>query len=78
MPLSWNEIKDRAIAFSKEYEEESSEDAEAKTFWDAFFHIFGITWRRIASFEAPLKKSDDKGGFIDLLWKGEIAASAKC
>jgi len=34
MPLSWNEIKARAIAFSKEWEHESSEDAEAKSFWD--------------------------------------------
>jgi len=30
MPLSWNEIKDRALAFSKEREHESSEDAEAR------------------------------------------------
>jgi len=37
MPLSWNEIKSRAIEFSKEWENESSEDAEAKSFWDGFF-----------------------------------------
>jgi len=36
MPLSWNEIKSRALAFSKEWELESSEDAEAKSFWDGF------------------------------------------
>jgi hypothetical protein len=30
MPLSWNEIKSRATAFSKEWEDEVSEDAEAK------------------------------------------------
>jgi hypothetical protein len=29
MPLSWNEIKTRARAFSKEWQDESSEDAEA-------------------------------------------------
>ena len=34
MPLSWNEIKTRAVAFSKEWEHETSEDAEAKSFWD--------------------------------------------
>lgn len=32
MPLSWNEIKTRAIAFSKEWQGEASEDAEAKSF----------------------------------------------
>lgn len=50
MPLSWNEIKSRAMAFSREWETESSEDAEAKTFWDQFFHVFGLSRRRIASF----------------------------
>jgi hypothetical protein len=29
MPLSWNEIKSRALTFSKEWQQESSEDAEA-------------------------------------------------
>jgi hypothetical protein len=30
MPLSWKEIKTRALAFSKKWQDESSEDAEAK------------------------------------------------
>lgn len=77
MPLSWNEIKDRALVFSKEWESESSEDAEAKSFWDAFFNIFGISRRRVASFEVPVKKADDKGGFIDLLWKGVLLVEHK-
>jgi hypothetical protein len=75
--LSWNEIRDRAIQFSKEWEGESSESAEAKSFWDAFFHIFGISRRRVASFEKPVKKLDNKQGFIDLLWKGEIMVEHK-
>ena len=77
MPLSWNEIKTRATAFSKEWQSESREDAEAKSFWDAFFNVFGITRRRIASFEEPVKKSDDKGGFIDLLWRGQLLVEHK-
>jgi hypothetical protein len=39
MPLSWNEIRDRALTFSREWADESSEDAEAKSFWDSFFVI---------------------------------------
>jgi hypothetical protein len=77
MPLSWNEIRDRAIAFSREWKDETSEDAEAKTFWDDFFHVFGITRRRVASFEKPAIKSDGKGGFIDLLWKGVLLVEHK-
>ena len=37
MALSWNEIKDRAIAFSKEWKHEGDEAAEAKSFLDAPF-----------------------------------------
>ncbi|MGN6401055.1 MAG: class I SAM-dependent DNA methyltransferase [Flavisolibacter sp.] len=77
MPLSWNEIKSRALAFSKEWENESSEDAEAKSFWDGFFNVFGISRRRVATFEQQVKKIDDKTGFIDLLWKGTILVEHK-
>lgn len=77
MPLSWNEIKDRALAFSKEWASESSEDSEAKSFWDAFFSVFGVSRRRVASFETPVKKSDGKGGYIDLLWRGTLLVEHK-
>lgn len=77
MPLSWNEIKDRALKFSHEWADESSEDAEAKSFWDAFFTVFGVPRRRVATFEEPVKKSDGHGGFIDLLWKGILLVEHK-
>ncbi|MBF0412678.1 MAG: class I SAM-dependent DNA methyltransferase [Desulfamplus sp.] len=77
MPISWNEIKNRAFAFSKEWADEASEDAEAKSFWDGFFHIFGISRRRIASFEEPVKKLGSKQGFIDLFWKGVLLVEHK-
>jgi len=77
MPLSWNEIKSRATAFSKEWENEVSEDAEAKSFWDDFFNVFGIGRRRVATFEQQVKKIDNKTGFIDLLWKGVILVEHK-
>jgi hypothetical protein len=31
MPLSWNEIKARALAFSREWKDEGSERAEAQS-----------------------------------------------
>ena len=77
MALSWNEIKTRATTFSKEWENETSEDAEAKSFWDGFFNIFGISRRRVATFEQQVKKIGDKTGFIDLLWKGMILIEHK-
>ncbi|MCL1493628.1 MAG: N-6 DNA methylase [Pseudanabaena sp. Salubria-1] len=77
MPLSWNEIKQRAIAFSKEWESETSEKAESQSFWNEFFNVFGISRRRVGSFELPIKKADNKQGFIDLLWKGMILVEHK-
>ena len=43
MALSWNEIKDRAVKFTKEWKDTTNEEADAKPFLDAFFDVFGIT-----------------------------------
>lgn len=77
MPLSWNEIKSRAAAFIKEWENESNEDAEAKSFWDDFFQIFDVKRRRLASFEHHVKKLNNKDGFIDLFWPGTLIVEHK-
>ncbi|MEN9611904.1 MAG: hypothetical protein RLZZ628_2718, partial [Bacteroidota bacterium] len=77
MPLSWNEIKARALVFSKEWASEHREHAEAKSFWDAFFNIFGISRRRLAGFETAVQKLNGKQGFIDLLWKGTLMVEHK-
>jgi len=63
MSLSWNEIKSRAIAFSKEWEGEKSENAEAKSFWDGFFTGFWMTRRRLRVFELKWRK---RGGTVVL------------
>jgi hypothetical protein len=77
MALSWTEIRSNALAFSREWAKETSEDAEAKSFRDAFFQIFGVSRRRIASFEEPVRKSDGSGGYIDLLWRGVLLVEHK-
>ena len=77
MVLSFNEIKTRALSFSKEWENTISEDAEAKPFLVAFFNVFGISRKRFASFEYKVKKLDDTDGYIDLLWKGVILIEMK-
>ncbi|MDX2191509.1 MAG: DNA methyltransferase [Bacteroidota bacterium] len=77
MALSWNEIKENAQRFSKEWEKDTSEDAEAKSFMDEFFAVFGVSRRRMATFEYSVKKNDGKQGFIDLLWKGVILIEFK-
>ncbi|MFN6088156.1 MAG: DNA methyltransferase [Cyclobacteriaceae bacterium] len=77
MPLSLNEIRKRATEFSKEWENVTDERAEAQTFWNNFFNIFGVSRKRVASFEKPVKKADGHQGFIDLLWKGIVLVEHK-
>ena len=77
MPLSWNEIKDRALQFSRDWANESSEDAEAQTFLNGFFDVFGVSRRRVANFEKKVKKIDGRDGYIDLLWKGVLLVEQK-
>jgi hypothetical protein len=77
MVLSWNEIKARAAAFVQEWKDETSEDAEAKSFWDGFFQVFGVSRRRVASFEQAVRKASGKPGFIDLFWKGVLLVEHK-
>jgi hypothetical protein len=77
MSLSWNEIKDRALKFSKEWADTSNEEADAKPFLVEFFNVFGITSKRVSTFEQRVKKLDDKDGYIDLLWKGTILIEMK-
>ena len=77
MALSWNEIKERAVRFSKEWENTTNEEADAKPFLDAFFDVFGITRKKIGTFEHRVKKLSDADGYIDLLWKGTLLVEMK-
>ena len=77
MALSWNEIKERAVKFSKEWADTKNEEADAKPFLVEFFNVFGITSRRVSTFEHRVKKLDEKDGYIDLLWKGTILIEMK-
>jgi hypothetical protein len=77
MPLSWNEIRARATMFVGEWKGTVSEDADAKPFWDAFFEVFGVSRRKVASFEKRVQKLGSAQGKIDLLWKGTLLIEHK-
>jgi len=77
MPLSWNEIRHRAIAFSKDWQAETREAAEHQTFWNEFFNVFGVRRRTVATFEEPVKKLSGDWGFIDLFWPGKLLVEHK-
>jgi hypothetical protein len=81
MPLSWNEIRSRAHEFSHRWAGEESECAEAQSFWNDFFAIFGLDRKRVASFEkqVQLTRAGEKlkNGRIDAFWKGTLLIEHK-
>lgn len=77
MPLSWNEIKSRAVSFSNEWKDTRREEADAKPFLIDFLKIFDISQKRVATFEHRVKKISDTDGYIDLLWPGTLLVEMK-
>lgn len=77
MALSWNEIKDRAARFAKEWENTNREEADAKPFLIDFFNVFGISTKKVSTFEHRVKKLNASDGYIDLLWKGTMLVEMK-
>lgn len=77
MPLSWNEIKSRAVLFSNTWKDTTREEADAKPFLVEFLNIFGISQKPVATFEHRVKKLDAASGYIDLLWPGTLFVEMK-
>ena len=77
MPISRNEIRNRAYAFVNEWRDETRERAEAQTFWNDFLAIFNVHRRRVASFEHNVSKLTGSTGYIDLFWPGTLLVEHK-
>lgn len=75
--LSWNEVRDRAIRFSREHAGDRLESAEKQTFWNEFFNVFGLRRASLASFEENVRNLKGNKGAIDLLWKGRLLVEHK-
>lgn len=76
-PLSWNEIRTRAYAFVNEWKDAQKENAESQSFWNDFFNVFGLSRRRVASFERAATKQDGLAGRIDCFWPGVMLIEQK-
>lgn len=76
-PLSWNEIKSRLLNFSRNWADAAHEDSQAKPFWIDFFDCFGITNKRVFTFELNVKKYGGGTGFVDLFWPGMLLVEQK-
>lgn len=69
--LSLNEIRNNAIAFSREWAGETRERAEKDSFWNDF----GIKRRAVTPDEEPVKTLSGKFGHIDVFFLGGASFS---
>ncbi len=76
MSLSWNEIQDNAIVFSKRWSTASDEKSEAQSFLNELFSVFGVDRKRVGTFEYNTHPND-KSHFIDCFWPGRIIIEMK-
>ncbi|MBN2346216.1 MAG: hypothetical protein JXO51_07470 [Candidatus Aminicenantes bacterium] len=76
--ISWNDIQANAVAFAHDWKGASDESADAQSFWNDFFEIFGVQRRQVGSFEAAVQKLGSKHkGRIDLFWPGKLIVEHK-
>jgi hypothetical protein len=77
MSISLNEIRKNAVAFAKDWQGEKSERAEAQSFWNDFFAVFGLERKRFARFEKSVERAGKHKGRIDLFWPKMLMAEHK-
>ncbi len=77
MRFSWHEIRSRAAAFAREWAGEGYEKGQTQLFYRDFFDVFGVSVRRLAAFEEPVRKLGDWRGYVDLFWKGVLLVEQK-
>ena len=78
MTLTWDSILSNAVAFSKRWKDAHNEEAQAQSFTTDFLQVFGVDDpEAIGAFEYKVPLSGNKTGYIDYLWKKQIAIEMK-
>ena len=78
MTIITQQMRENAESFILRWRGERSEKAEAQTFSNEFFQIFGLDRKKLAQFEKPIQKKDETGtGFADLFWSGKLIIESK-
>ncbi|MDR1037472.1 MAG: N-6 DNA methylase [Deltaproteobacteria bacterium] len=75
--LSWDEIMDKALSFSKRWSKAGNDKSDVQSFVRDFLGVFGVEDPiAVGRFEERALRESGKG-FIDYLWKGKIAIEMK-
>ena len=77
MRLSWNEVRARAAAFTRDWQDAAYEKGETQSFYNDFFEVFGVRRRTVARYEERVASLDNRSGYIDLFWPGVLIVEQK-
>jgi len=78
MQLTWDEIQERAVMFSKKWKDAHNEEAEAQGFEIDLLRVFGVEEpMSVGDFEYKVPLAAGKTGYIDYLWKSQLAIEMK-
>ncbi len=75
--ITQSEIRENAQRFVHEWRGESAERAEAQSFWNDFFRVFGVERRKVAAFEKAVQRFGGGRGRIDVFWSGVLLVEHK-
>ena len=75
--LPWNETRDCAIAFAREWKDAAHEESQKHLFWVGFFGCFGIPLKSVAVFEKAVLNLKGNFGFLDLFWPAVLLVENK-
>ena len=77
MRLSWNEMRVRAASFARAWAGAAYEKGETQSYYNDFFHIFGVQRRSVARYEERVELLDNRRGYIDLFWPRVLIVEQK-
>ena len=78
MKLSWNEIEQRAIVFSKNWKNAKREKSQSQLFLDDFFQVFGRSLKRLDLLEKKIPMGEGKSDkYADCFLEGTILIEMK-
>ena len=63
MRLSWNEVRARAAAFAKEWQDARYEKEDTQSFYNEFFEVFDVRRRSVARYAAHVQQLDNRHGY---------------
>jgi len=77
MKIGLPEVRSNAFAFATRWKGVTEERAEAQSFWNELFAVYGMPRQAVATFEEPLKNLKGGTDRIDVFWKGVMMGEHK-